>query len=98
MVATSKRIIRPGGANESDETATRQKLDAYRQKVGDQIRLRRESLGMTQEQLSEITGLSQSHICRLEVGKHAPTFTTMERLASALQTTPDQLDPGFPDE
>jgi DNA-binding XRE family transcriptional regulator len=76
--------------------AARKKLDAYRQKVGEQVKLLREALGFTQVQLAELTDLPQSHISRIEKGQHAPTFTTMERLAKALNTTPDQLDPGFP--
>lgn len=83
---------------EADEREARQKLNDYRKKVGEQIRRRREEMEMTQDQLADATGLSQSHVCRLEVGKHAPTYATMERIAKALNTSPDQLDPGFPDE
>jgi transcriptional regulator with XRE-family HTH domain len=73
-------------------------LTHYRQMVGARIRSKRESLGWTQEQLADVTGLAQSHISRLEVGKHAPTFQTIERIAGALQVAAGDLDPGFPDE
>lgn len=80
---------------EEDEREARKRIASYRRKVGETIRRRRHELGMTQEQLAQKAGLPQSHISRLEVGKHAATFTTMEKLATALDTLPIQLDPGF---
>lgn len=73
----------------------RQRLDDYRKRVGQEIRQRRESLKMTQAELAERAGIPQSHVSRLECGKHAPTFVTIERVAKALKTTPAKLDPGF---
>jgi ribosome-binding protein aMBF1 (putative translation factor) len=84
--------------DEADEKRVRERLTHYRQMVGARIRSKRESLGWTQEQLADVTGLAQSHISRLEVGKHAPTFQTIERIAGALQVAAGDLDPGFPDE
>jgi DNA-binding XRE family transcriptional regulator len=75
----------------------RQRLEAYRKRVGQVIRQRRESLRMTQEQLAERAGIPQSHVSRLERGKHAPTQETIEKVATALQTTPSQIDPGCED-
>jgi DNA-binding transcriptional regulator YiaG len=75
----------------------RKRLMAYRKLVGQEIKNRRVALGLTQVQLAELADLPQSHISRLEQGQHAPTFVTIERLATALQTTPSQLDPGFDD-
>jgi ribosome-binding protein aMBF1 (putative translation factor) len=82
----------------AEMAAARERLDNYRRKVGEQIKALRESLNMTQDDLAAETNLPQSHISRLEQGKHAPTFATMERIAKALNTTPDQLDPGFPND
>jgi DNA-binding XRE family transcriptional regulator len=79
----------------AQERVARARVDEYRRRVGMQIKKRRNELRLTQEELAERTGLPQSHICRLEVGQHAPTFTTMEKLAEGLETTPDKLDPGF---
>ncbi len=79
------------------KSQTRRRLDEYRQKVGKQIKMRREELKMTQAELAKETGLPQSHISRLEGGVHAPTHITIERIATALDTTPSQLDPGFED-
>lgn len=69
-----------------------QQVEAYRKDIGQRIKIRREELGMTQQELADKSGLPQSHICRLEVGKHAPTNTTIEKIAAALKTEPNQLD------
>jgi ribosome-binding protein aMBF1 (putative translation factor) len=68
--------------------------DTTQQGMGDRIRSRRESLGMTQERLGELAGLPQSYVSLLESGAHLPTRQTIERLAAALKTTWCQLDPG----
>jgi DNA-binding transcriptional regulator YiaG len=73
----------------------RRRLDEYRKRVGHEIRRRRESMKMTQTELAERAGIPQSHVSRLERGKHAPTYVTLERVAKALETTPARLDPGF---
>ena len=86
------------GVFEEDEGAEgRERVDAYRKKVGLAIRGRREAIGMTQEKLAELAGIPQSHVSRLERGKHAPTHLTIQRVAAALKTKPSQLDPGFDD-
>lgn len=46
-------------------------------------RLRREK-GLTQEQLAEISGLSQQYISGLEQGRRNPTIVTIHELAVAL--------------
>lgn len=46
-------------------------------------RLRREK-GLTQEQLAEISGLSQQYISGLEQGRRNPTIVTIHELATAL--------------
>ena len=47
---------------------------------------------MTQVELEEKSGLAQSHISRLEAGKHAPTRTTIDRIAKALNVRPSDID------
>ena len=81
-------------ADDEDQDA-RARVDAYRKKVGEMIRDVRLTRGMTQEELAEAAGLPQSHISRLECGKHTATHITIERIAEALETKPCQLDPGF---
>jgi DNA-binding XRE family transcriptional regulator len=81
-----------------EDAFVRRKLTSYRQGVGREIKTRREKLGLSQIQLAEKAGISQSHVCRLETGIHVPTAVTIERIAKALGTTASQLDPGFTDE
>lgn len=49
-------------------------------------RLRREK-GLTQEQLAELSGLSQQYISGLEQGRRNPTIVTIHELAVALEVT-----------
>lgn len=46
-------------------------------------RLRRDK-GLTQEQLAEISGLSQQYISGLEQGRRNPTVVTLYELSTAL--------------
>jgi ribosome-binding protein aMBF1 (putative translation factor) len=71
---------------------TKEKVDAYRRHVGAAIRQRRGELRMTQEELAAKSGIPQSHISKLEDGKHSPTAKTIDRLAKALDTEPSKLD------
>ncbi|MCX7427688.1 MAG: helix-turn-helix transcriptional regulator [Planctomycetia bacterium] len=70
-------------------------LGRHRVYVGEQIRKHRQRLKMSQEELARKAGIPQSHVCRLETGKHAPTYLTIEKLAKAMNVKPSQLDPGF---
>lgn len=55
------------------------------------VRARRTELGLTQTQLSELSGIAQARIAVLESGKHVPTLDTIVRLARALKVPPDAL-------
>jgi len=44
----------------------------------------REQRGLTQEQLSERSGVSRTYLARLETGRQDPTLSTLEKLAKAL--------------
>lgn len=44
----------------------------------------REEMGITQEQLSELTGIDQAVISKLETGKRKPTLKMLQRLAHGL--------------
>ena len=57
----------------------------------ERLRFVRERLGLTQEDLSELTGLSVRAISRLENGLHSPHPSTVRFLCHALQTTPEEL-------
>ena len=61
-------------------------------KLGAAIRERRKSLGMTQQLLSDSAGVNRSHLSLIETGEHHPSKRTMEEIARALQTTPENLE------
>lgn len=55
------------------------------QTIGDQIRTIRVALGMTQTQLAERSGLTQSMIAGIETGERDnPNFVTVNKLAEAM--------------
>ena len=53
----------------------------------------RTAAGLTQNELAAKSGLPQSHISRLECGKHSPSRVTLERIAAALGIHLSDLDP-----
>jgi transcriptional regulator with XRE-family HTH domain len=55
--------------------------------IGSQVRELREARGLSQRQLAERMGTTQSTVARLEAGGTRPTLTTLERVASALNAT-----------
>ena len=70
--------------------------DEQKQQTRDRIGLRimslRKMAGLTQEQLSERAGLQRSHIAKIERGKYAVTFETIQAIAEALGMTCDIVD------
>lgn len=52
--------------------------------TGEWIRIRRCRLGFTLAQVSDKTGLSISHISRIEGGAHSPGLDTLTKIADAL--------------
>ena len=95
----------PIGATHSESMEKRaRKSAAYRAALEEQqpyeqfARLvihKRMQLGLTQEELAKRMGTSHSVISRLESGQHRFSFTTMRKLAKALDT---HLVYGFQDE
>ncbi len=75
--------------------------DEQKQQTRDRIGLRimalRKLAGLTQEQLSERAGLQRSHISKIEAGKYAVTFETIQAIAEALGMTVDIIDKGLTD-
>ena len=43
---------------------------------------------MTQEKLAELVDVSVTYISQLELGKHTPSFNTLEALSKALKVEP----------
>ena len=63
-----------------------------RDRIGFRIMALRKLAGLTQEQLSERAGLQRSHISKIEAGKYAVTFETIQAIAEALGMTVDIID------
>ncbi|MFJ6697356.1 Scr1 family TA system antitoxin-like transcriptional regulator [Streptomyces sp. NPDC091272] len=55
-----------------------------REKYGKELKRRREEMGLTQEELSEITIISRTHIAHMEAGRRRPTLDDARRLDVAL--------------
>lgn len=53
-------------------------------RIAEQIAERRRELGLSQKQLAELTGTTQSAIARLESGGRPPRIDTLLRITSAL--------------
>ena len=64
-----------------------------RERLGVRIRSLREAAGMNQVQLAELAGMQSSHLSRIEAGKYAVTFETVQAIAEALGMTVDIIDP-----
>ena len=59
-------------------------MGALRVQFGDRVRALRKWKGMTQEELAEAANLSVDFIGLIERGVNAPSFDSIEQLASAL--------------
>jgi transcriptional regulator with XRE-family HTH domain len=53
-------------------------------RIADQVTDRRRELGLSQQELAELTGTTQSAIARLESGGRPPRIDTLLRIANAL--------------
>lgn len=51
----------------------------------------RRAMGLTQEQLAEVSGLSTNYIARLEIGASTPSFATLIKLSQALKVKASDL-------
>lgn len=67
-------------------------LEKWADFIGKRIRALRSEAGLTQEQLSERSGIAQGYISRLEQGQHTPNALTLQKLARGLGIPVDMLD------
>ncbi len=72
---------------------TEEQKQQTRDRIGQRIAALRKLQGMTQEQLSEKAGLQRTHVGRIEAGKYAVQFETVQAIAEALGMTVDVIDP-----
>jgi HTH-type transcriptional regulator / antitoxin HipB len=73
----------------AEKRATPEYRAAYDQarrsyELGKSVRERRQALGITQTQLAERAGMTQSAVSRLEAGGMTPTIGVLDRVAAAL--------------
>ena len=59
--------------------------------LGQAVRQRRESLGLSQEKLAEICGFDRTYISMIERGKRNPSFLNLLKLAAGLSTSVSTL-------
>lgn len=52
--------------------------------LGKRIKQYRVLKGVSQEELSKLTGITQKHISNIEIGLKSPTVSTLERIVQAL--------------
>lgn len=69
-------------------------MSSFLKLVGEQLRVIRETKGLTQAQVAELTGsmgMSKSRISDIERGQTNISLNTLELLMNALGITPDEL-------
>jgi transcriptional regulator with XRE-family HTH domain len=59
--------------------------------LGRNLRAARERLGLTQEQISQRSGVQAGEVSRIERGMRDPKVSTLERLAKAVEVDPGDL-------
>ncbi|NLU68916.1 helix-turn-helix transcriptional regulator [Streptomyces sp. HNM0574] len=72
------------GKTAREKYGTGEETSSARVKYGEELRLRRERTGMTQEELSEILYCSASLISHIEAGRRLPTVEDAKRIDKAL--------------
>lgn len=74
---------KPGGLFKIDLTQD-SGIEKWAEHIGTKIKESRKKANFTQEELAKQSGIPQSHISRLENGKHNPSNFTLEKIAKAL--------------
>ncbi len=64
---------------------------AFQAALGLAVKARRETLGLTQEQLANDSGLHQRWISNVETGKRNPSYGSLRRLAEGLGLSASEL-------
>ena len=69
--------------------------DAILRSFGKKLRGFRESAGLSQEQLAELSGLHRNYIGGMERGERNPTIISLERVSKALGISLSKLFKGL---
>jgi DNA-binding XRE family transcriptional regulator len=98
IVATMREIldqspVRLRRMDQADEESPSDRLKGWIAYVSKKIKEYRTQAGLTQTELADKAGLPQSHISRLESGKHSPSRVTLEKIAAALGQPLKDFDP-----
>ncbi|UNM08210.1 MAG: helix-turn-helix transcriptional regulator [Planctomycetales bacterium] len=59
--------------------------------LGQNVRRRRQKLGISQEELALRSGLNRTYVTDVELGKYNVTLLTICKLAGALECRPSEL-------
>ena len=65
--------------------------DMSMREIGMRVRGRREALGLTREQLAELTGLSVQFMASIELGKQRMTTDSLAKVCKALGISADYV-------
>uniref|UniRef100_UPI003217AC0D helix-turn-helix domain-containing protein n=1 Tax=uncultured Draconibacterium sp. TaxID=1573823 RepID=UPI003217AC0D len=66
-------------------------LDQLQNKIGERIRILRESKGITQQNLAAICNFEKANLSRLEAGRTNPTISTLYKISQALKVSISEL-------
>jgi transcriptional regulator with XRE-family HTH domain len=66
-------------------------IPVFQRALGGAVKLRRQKLELTQEQLANDTGLHQRWISNVETGKRNPSYASLRRLAAGLGCNASEL-------
>lgn len=71
-----------------------QPIEACHVAVGARVRLLRETLGLSQDDLAKRVGMERTSVTNVEIGRQRLLLQTVESFARALGTTPKHLMKG----
>ncbi len=77
--------MQPSRMNEAGPVRVAYRPVRTPKQTGDAIRDARRALGVTQRSLAAATGMSRSHIARIEAGDHNITHQALQRILAALR-------------
>ncbi|WP_319231148.1 helix-turn-helix transcriptional regulator [Draconibacterium orientale] len=66
-------------------------IDQLQIKIGNRIRVLRESKGISQQNLAAICNFEKANLSRLEAGRTNPTISTLYKISQALKISLSEL-------